>query len=103
MVNKMNKTQNLVMIMKNKTFLKYYTMFKEWLRSTKTGIIVDRAMRFFVITVVTTFLTNYMVGQPLFPVLQSSLAVALIASYDKIKNLWFESIREEDTPIISTT
>lgn len=82
--------------MKEKKIFQYYTKFKQWLRKSKTGIAIDRAVRFFVITAITTFLTNYAIGEQVIPVIQSSVGVAAIALYDKLKNEWFAGIRHDD-------
>ena len=73
-----------------------YTRFKNWLRSSETGIVLDRAFRFFVITFVTAFFANYALGQEFIPVLEASFGVALIATYDKIKNIVLKKAREEE-------
>jgi len=81
--------------MKKKTSLMnklfgWYVKFKLWLRQSNTGVVVDRAFRFFVLTALTAFTTNWLVGSPVLPVLESSLIVAVIATIDKIKNLLLE-------------
>lgn len=73
-----------------------YTEYKLWLRSSPTGMVIDRAVRFFVITAVSLFFTNFVIGAQVLPVLQTSIAAALVATFDKVKNEWFAKQRAKE-------
>lgn len=100
MINKINQffigLYNKIRKIKPITYVEKY---KLWVRETSFGKVFDRAIRFFLITAVTTFAGNYVVGQEILPVIETSLAAAAVALYDKIKNEWTAYARMNDEEI----
>ena len=81
--------------LRTRTWADYYTNIKLWARETPTGRVLDRFFRFFIITAVGAFLTNWTLGIAIIPVLQMSLGTALVATFDKIKNEFLAKSRDE--------
>lgn len=79
---------------RDETWLAYYSKYKDWLRVSTLGRVLDRFLRIFVISTVVVFLTNYSVGGEFLPVLKSSLTAGLVACFDKIKNEWLKTTRD---------